>query len=64
MLRLDNLEKIFFHRRRIIKVDIQWPSIVTPGPRDLITKLLQKVPNKRLPLAEVMRHPWIMEKMK
>ncbi len=45
-------------------MDIQWPSIVTPGPRDLITKLLQKVPNKRLPLAEVMRHPWIMEKMK
>lgn len=46
--------------RRITKVDIRFdPRYVGEGAQDLILKLLRHDPNKRLPLIEVMNHPWI-----
>ena len=30
------------------------------GARDLISKLLKKEPSNRLPLAEVMKHEWVL----
>lgn len=48
--------------RRIVSVDLKFPQYVTQGARDLIRKLLQRKPNDRLPLENVMVHPWIQEK--
>lgn len=45
--------------RRISKVDLKFPSFVTEGARDLIAKLLVKDPKARLPLHQVVQHPWI-----
>eukprot|EP00731_Ephydatia_muelleri_P026922 Em0018g1022a len=47
--------------KRISKVDLQFPSHVSPGARDLISKLLKHDPQKRLPLSEVLKHTWILE---
>lgn len=47
--------------RRIVKVDLKFPSHVSEGARDLISKLLRHDPQKRLPLAEVLKHPWIVQ---
>ena len=49
--------------RRIINVDIKYPSIVTPLARDLISHLLQKDPSKRMPLSQVRSHPWIVQQL-
>lgn len=45
--------------RRISKVDLKFPSYVSEGARDLISKLLRHDPAKRMPLREVMNHSWI-----
>lgn len=45
--------------RRISRVDLRFPSYVSEGARNLITKLLRHDPQQRLPLAEVLGHPWI-----
>ncbi|KAG8227602.1 hypothetical protein J437_LFUL008438 [Ladona fulva] len=45
--------------QRIRRVDLKFPSFMSPGPRDLISKLLQRVPMNRLPLQHVLTHPWI-----
>lgn len=47
--------------KRISKVDLQFPSHVSAGARDLISKLLKHDPQKRLPLMEVLKHSWILE---
>ncbi|OCH90459.1 kinase-like protein [Obba rivulosa] len=47
--------------KRIAKVDLKIPPKVSPEARDLIIKLLQYDPEKRLPLTEVRRHPWVMK---
>ncbi|GBE85210.1 Serine/threonine-protein kinase ark1 [Sparassis crispa] len=47
--------------KRIAKVDLKIPSRVSPEARDLIAKLLQYDPEKRLPLTEVRRHPWVVK---
>ncbi|PVD20894.1 hypothetical protein C0Q70_19057 [Pomacea canaliculata] len=46
---------------RITKVDLRFPDFVSSGARDLISKLLRHDPKKRLPLQQVMTHPWILE---
>jgi len=46
--------------RRIANVQLSWPSQITPDAKDLISKLLVKDPKKRLPLEEVLKHPWIV----
>ncbi|KAM4691972.1 aurora kinase A [Rhinophrynus dorsalis] len=47
--------------RRISKVEFQYPPFVSEGARDLISKLLKHNPNQRLPLQDVLEHPWIVE---
>lgn len=46
---------------RITKVDVRYPSFMSEGAKDLISKLLRHDPKKRLPLEEVMVHPWIVQ---
>lgn len=45
---------------RIARVDLHFPAHVSAEPRDLITKLLQYEPEKRLSLTKVLVHPWII----
>uniref|UniRef100_A0A1A8UIT6 non-specific serine/threonine protein kinase n=1 Tax=Nothobranchius furzeri TaxID=105023 RepID=A0A1A8UIT6_NOTFU len=45
--------------KRITKVDLIFPSVVSDGAKDLISKLLRHNPKDRLPLKEVMDHPWV-----
>lgn len=47
--------------RRILAVDLTFPETphVSPQAKDLIRKLLVKDPAKRLPLDQVLHHPWI-----
>lgn len=45
---------------RISKGDVRYPSHVSPGARDLIGRLLQKDPKKRITLDKVLVHPWIV----
>ncbi|XP_069099710.1 aurora kinase A [Pleurodeles waltl] len=46
--------------RRISKVEYQFPSSVSDGARDLISKLLKHNPYQRLPLKDVLEHSWIV----
>jgi len=46
---------------KIKVIDLKYPSVVTAGARDLISKLLQLNPKDRLPLLEGMEHPWIIQ---
>lgn len=45
--------------KRITKVDVKFPTHVSTEAKDMISRLLRKVPSQRLSLAEVMDHPWI-----
>ncbi|RSH91012.1 spindle assembly checkpoint kinase [Saitozyma podzolica] len=45
--------------RRIRSVDLHIPSSVSPEAADLITRLLRYNPEERLPLSDVLAHPWI-----
>ncbi|XP_066578552.1 aurora kinase B isoform X1 [Amia ocellicauda] len=45
--------------KRITKVDLQFPKVVSDGARDLISKLLRHNPAMRLPLRSVQDHPWV-----
>ncbi|XP_065783007.1 aurora kinase C [Muntiacus reevesi] len=45
--------------RRILKVDLRFPPSMSLGARDLISKLLRFQPLERLPLVQVLEHPWI-----
>ncbi|KAJ1646169.1 spindle assembly checkpoint kinase [Coemansia asiatica] len=47
--------------RRIAKVDLHIPQYVSMEAADLITRLLQYDGAKRLPLNEVLQHPWIIK---
>ncbi|XP_066126983.1 aurora kinase C-like [Saccopteryx bilineata] len=47
--------------RRILKVDFRFPPSVPLGAQDLISKLLRYQPSERLPLAQVLRHPWVRD---
>ncbi|KAJ6123256.1 Serine/threonine-protein kinase ark1 [Penicillium capsulatum] len=48
-------------QRRIARADMQVPSFVSPEARDLIKKLLILDPEKRIPLDDIQRHPWIVK---
>ncbi|XP_053320426.1 aurora kinase B [Spea bombifrons] len=45
--------------RRIVNIDLKFPSFMSDGAKDLITKLLRYNPAHRLPLKCVLEHPWI-----
>lgn len=48
--------------KRILKVDLKFPlvPVVSSEAHDLIRKLLVKTPAQRLPLQQVLQHPWIL----
>ncbi|KAI0165875.1 kinase-like protein [Xylariaceae sp. FL1272] len=48
-------------QRRIARADMTIPSFVSPEARDLIKRLLVLDPDKRLPLDQVQKHPWIVK---
>lgn len=45
--------------RRILKVDVRFPPSLPLGAQDLISKLLRYQPSERLPLAQILEHPWV-----
>ncbi len=45
---------------RIKKVDVQYPSFMSPLAKDLISKLLRYNPSDRLPMVDVRKHEWIV----
>ncbi|GBG32838.1 Aurora kinase A [Hondaea fermentalgiana] len=45
---------------RILKGELDFPSGVSEGARDLIARLLRNDPAQRLDLKSVLRHPWIL----
>lgn len=47
--------------RRISNVDLRFPPVVSAGARDLIARLLVKDQSKRMKLADIPKHPWIVE---
>ncbi len=48
--------------RRIAKVDLRIPKdVMSPEAADLVVRLLQHEPERRLPLEKVLRHPWIVK---
>lgn len=49
--------------RRISNVDLKFPPIVPPGAKDLISRMLVKDQASRMKLADVPKHPWIVQQM-
>ncbi|KAF3766461.1 kinase-like protein [Cryphonectria parasitica EP155] len=47
--------------RRITKADMLIPSFISPQAKDLIERLLVLDARKRLPLEDVLTHPWVMK---
>ncbi|XP_023372212.1 aurora kinase C [Otolemur garnettii] len=45
--------------RRIVKVDVRFPQTMPSGAQDLISRLLRYKPQERLPLAQILEHPWV-----
>lgn len=45
--------------KRIVQVDLRFPSHVSNAARDLLTKILKKDPRMRLPLDQIIAHPWV-----
>ncbi|CAH1174043.1 unnamed protein product [Phaedon cochleariae] len=41
-------------------VEVKYPEYMSPGAKDLISKLLVHRSEKRLSLPQVMKHPWIL----
>jgi len=44
---------------KIMSIELRYPPFVPPGVADLVGRLLRMDPNERLPLDEVLRHPWV-----
>ncbi|CAG9585044.1 unnamed protein product [Danaus chrysippus] len=47
--------------RKIRYVIIKYPEFISEKAKDLMGKLLVTNPEQRLPLVEVLKHPWILE---
>lgn len=47
--------------RKIRYVILKYPDFVSENAKDLIGKLLRVRPQERLPLAMILKHPWILE---
>ncbi|CAI9161256.1 unnamed protein product [Rangifer tarandus platyrhynchus] len=41
------------------QVDVRFPASIPLGAWDLISRLLRYQPSKQLPLAQVLKHPWV-----
>ncbi|KAF8454623.1 kinase-like domain-containing protein [Kalaharituber pfeilii] len=48
-------------QKRIVQGDMSIPNWVSKEARDLIQRLLRVDPEKRIPLSEVEKHPWIVK---
>ncbi|RFU26681.1 hypothetical protein B7463_g9655, partial [Scytalidium lignicola] len=48
-------------QRRIARGEMTVPPFVSPEAKDLIKKLLVLDPEKRIPLEQVQKHPWIVK---
>ncbi|KIV82471.1 serine/threonine-protein kinase ark1 [Exophiala sideris] len=48
-------------QRRIARGDMTVPSFVSSEAKDLIHRLLVLDPEKRIPLEDVLRHPWVVK---
>ena len=51
----DNMKKLY---ESIQKAQLSIPSVVSPDARDLLKKMLNKSPSKRITIAEIKRHPF------
>ena len=49
--------------RRIRDVDLHFPTFVSPLARDLVTRFLQHDPQNRIDLADVRKHPWVVQQL-
>ncbi|XP_061821226.1 aurora kinase B-like isoform X2 [Nerophis lumbriciformis] len=45
--------------KRIVKVDLKFPRVISEGAQDLISNLLRHCPKDRLSLQDVIDHPWV-----
>lgn len=50
--------------RRISRVDLRFPKGVPVDAQDLISKLLQKDPRKRMALDSIPNHPWVLRNIR
>lgn len=48
---------------KIRRVDVNYPTYLTTGAKDVISKLLVKTSSARITLVDVMQHPWIKRNM-
>ncbi|KAJ4329859.1 spindle assembly checkpoint kinase [Didymella glomerata] len=48
-------------KRKIVRGEYTIPKFISPAAKDLIEKLLVLDPEKRIPLGEVERHPWLVD---
>ncbi|KAG9246962.1 threonine protein kinase [Calycina marina] len=48
-------------QRRIARGEMTVPNFVSPEAKDLIRRLLVLDPEKRIPLEQVQKHPWIIK---
>ncbi|XP_043264618.1 aurora kinase B [Colletes gigas] len=46
---------------KIKTINIKWPEQITPGARDLISKLIKRKSSERISMAAVKKHYWIMK---
>jgi len=45
---------------RICRVDLRFPAHMSPGARDLVSKLLKYKADDRIPLKKILEHEWVL----
>lgn len=45
----------------ITAVNVKFPTDFPPGARDLVSQLLVKDPRRRMPIDDILKHPWIQQ---
>ena len=48
-------------KSNILHLKITWPKEMNPDVKDLISKILKVDPNKRLPLEDILQHPFFLK---
>lgn len=54
----NNLELL---KNNILHLKIEWPKEMNPDAKDLISKLLRLDPSERLPLEDILEHPFFIK---
>jgi serine/threonine protein kinase len=52
-------QKMAMMRKKILNKEPLEMNLLPAGPRDLISKLLQKNPDNRISAHEILNHPWV-----